>query len=32
MLDVVLGRTALHEPEDPIVRKVEGWILGLGPE
>jgi hypothetical protein len=32
MLDVVLGRTALHEPEDPIVRKVEGSLLGLGPE
>ena len=32
MLDVVLGRTALHEPEDPIIREVEGWILGLGPE
>ncbi|HSD22137.1 MAG TPA: hypothetical protein VLC54_18950 [Anaeromyxobacter sp.] len=32
MLDVVLGGAALHEPEDPIVRKVEGWILGLRPE
>lgn len=32
MLDVVLGRTALYEPDDPLVRTVEGWILGLGPE
>jgi hypothetical protein len=31
MLDVVLGRTELHEPEDPIIRAMEGWILGLGP-
>jgi hypothetical protein len=31
MLEVVLGRPGLHEPEDPIVRGVEGWILGLGP-
>jgi hypothetical protein len=31
MLEVALGRTPLHEPEDPLVRAVEGWILGLGP-
>ncbi|WP_242361105.1 MULTISPECIES: hypothetical protein [unclassified Anaeromyxobacter] len=30
MLDVVLGRTALFEPEQEA-RAVEGWILGLDP-
>jgi hypothetical protein len=30
MLDVVLGRRELHEPADPAVRGIEGWILGLG--
>jgi hypothetical protein len=29
MLDVVLGRRTLHEPDDPLVRTVEGWVLGL---
>ena len=29
MVDVVLGRRPLHEPEDPVVRAIEGWILGL---
>jgi hypothetical protein len=29
MLDVVIGRRPLHEPDDPIVRTIEGWILGL---
>jgi hypothetical protein len=29
MLNVVLGRTELHEPVDPMARSVEGWILGL---
>lgn len=32
MLDVVLGRTELHEPVDPVARTIEGWILGLGRE
>lgn len=29
MLDVVLGRTAPGEPNDPVVRRIEGWILGM---
>jgi hypothetical protein len=28
MLNVVLGKRPAGEPEDPEVRKVEGWILG----
>ncbi|MDF2781100.1 MAG: Methyltransferase type 12 [Geminicoccaceae bacterium] len=28
MLNVVLGRRASGEPDDPIVRRIEGWILG----
>ncbi|GIV99486.1 DUF429 domain-containing protein [Roseiflexus sp.] len=27
-LNVVLGRRAPGEPDDPVVRSVEGWILG----
>jgi hypothetical protein len=27
-LNVVLGRRAAGEPDDPVVRSVEGWILG----
>jgi len=29
MVDVVLGRRPLHEPDDPVARTIEGWILGL---
>ena len=28
MLNVVLGRRASGEPDDPVVRRIEGWILG----
>jgi hypothetical protein len=28
MLNVVLGRRPSGEPDDPIVRRIEGWILG----
>lgn len=27
-LNVVLGRRAAGEPADPVIRRVEGWILG----
>lgn len=29
MLRAVLGRPAAWEPEEPVVRRVEGWILGM---
>ncbi len=29
MLNVVLGHRAPGEPNDPVVRRIEGWILGL---
>lgn len=29
-LNVVLGRRAAGEPEDGVIRRVEGWILGQG--
>ena len=33
MLGVVLGRHPVGEPEDPEIRRIEGWILGQsGPE
>jgi hypothetical protein len=28
MLNVVLGRRPSGEPDDPLVRRIEGWILG----
>ena len=28
MLNIVLGRRPSGEPDDPIVRRIEGWILG----
>ena len=28
MLGVVRGRRCSGEPDDPVVRRVEGWILG----
>lgn len=28
MLGVVLGRRASGDPDDPVVRRIEGWILG----
>ena len=28
MLEVVLGRRPSGEPDDPVVRRIEGWILG----
>jgi len=28
MLNVVLGRRPSGEPDDPLVRRLEGWILG----
>ncbi len=28
MLNVVLGQRAPGEPDDPAVRRIEGWILG----
>ena len=28
MLNVLSGARAASEPDDPLVRKVEGWILG----
>jgi hypothetical protein len=28
MLNVVLGRRPPGEPDDPVVRRIEGWILG----
>jgi hypothetical protein len=28
MLEVVLGRRPAGEPDDPAVRRIEGWILG----
>ena len=28
MLEVVLGRRSSGEPDDPVVRRIEGWILG----
>jgi hypothetical protein len=28
MLNVVLGRRPSGEPDDPVVRRIEGWILG----
>jgi hypothetical protein len=28
MLNVVLGRLPCGEPDDPVVRRIEGWILG----
>lgn len=31
MLQVVLGKRPLFEPTDPILQKVEGWILGQMP-
>jgi hypothetical protein len=31
MLNVVLGQRAPGEPADPVVRQIEGWILGLDP-
>jgi hypothetical protein len=30
MLNIVLGRASSGEPDDPITRDVEGWILGAG--
>ena len=32
MLNVVLGRRPSGEPDDPIVRRIEGWILGQAAE
>lgn len=29
LLNLVLGGRALHEPTDPTIRQVEGWIIGL---
>jgi hypothetical protein len=29
MLNVVRGARPSGEPNDPVVRRVEGWILGL---
>jgi len=31
MLNVVLGPRVQGEPADPVVRRIEGWILGLDP-
>jgi len=31
MLNVVLGQRVQGEPADPVVRRIEGWILGLDP-
>ena len=28
ILNVVLGRRPSGEPDDPVVRRIEGWILG----
>jgi hypothetical protein len=28
MLNVVLGGRPSGEPDDPVVRKIEGWMLG----
>ena len=28
MLNVVLGRRPSGEPDDPVIRRIEGWILG----
>ena len=28
MLNILAGRRALFEPEDPVTRRIEGWILG----
>jgi hypothetical protein len=28
MLNVVLGQRPSGEPDDPLVRRIEGWILG----
>jgi hypothetical protein len=32
MLNVVLGHQPLYEPEDPVLRNVEGWIFGQAAE
>jgi hypothetical protein len=32
MLNIVLGRRPSGEPDDPIVRRIEGWILGQAAE
>ena len=29
MLNVVLGLRPSGEPDDPVVRRIEGWMLGL---
>ena len=29
LLNVVRGARASGEPDDPVVRRIEGWILGL---
>lgn len=31
MLNVVLGRRPSGEPDDPEIRSVEGWMLGMAP-
>ena len=31
MLNVVLGRRPSGEPDDPVIRRIEGWILGQTP-
>lgn len=31
MLDIVDGRRPAHDPEEPVLRHVEGWVLGLDP-
>ena len=31
MLNVVLGRRPPGEPDDPTIRAVEGWMLGMAP-
>ena len=31
MLNVVLGRRPPGEPDDPLMRRIEGWILGQSP-
>ncbi len=31
MLDVVLGHRPAGEPVDPLIRRIEGWILGQQP-
>jgi hypothetical protein len=32
MLNIILGYRPLYEPEDPVIRSIEGWIFGQGGE